>query len=68
MDALSNRYSLDATQIALLGVLLATDFREAFDHTDLRCGLCFKGFGIKVGNLVTLPHGKVVWPLHAVGG
>ncbi|MEL6690358.1 MAG: hypothetical protein AAFP28_08560 [Pseudomonadota bacterium] len=68
MHALPNRSALDATQVALLGVLLASDFREAFDPSDLRRRLGFKGFGIKAGNLVTLPHGKVVCPLHAVGG
>ena len=68
MHAARTLPGIDPSQVALIGALLANDFREAFDHADLRRRLGFKGYGIKAGNLITLPHEKIVCPLHVVGG
>ncbi|MEM1374915.1 MAG: hypothetical protein AAGF78_11100 [Pseudomonadota bacterium] len=54
--------------IASLSGLLAADFRGARNRADLHHRLGLKGFTIKSGNLVTLPHGKLICALSEVGG
>lgn len=56
----------DASVVRALRGLLANEFRDARDSSDLLKRLNNKGFGVSDGYLATFPEGKMICPLIAL--
>ncbi|MGB0798042.1 MAG: hypothetical protein ACPGRD_01815 [Planktomarina sp.] len=56
----------DALVINAIRGLLANDFRQATDASDLAKRLHNKGYDVSVGFLATYPQGKMICPIAAL--